>query len=81
MTDSAPSVFNQYVFFSFFSFMYFSLVASPPLMCLSALFSIKTAAASSASLGFICLKRSVISLCTVVVKMILFVKTYVGQKF
>ena len=58
---------------------YFCLVAIPPRMCRSALFSSRILCTLLARRGFIVLSLSVISLCTVVVKMILFVKPYVGQ--
>lgn len=44
--------------------LYFSLVAIPPLMCLSALFSSKISLTSCAKLGFIFSSLSLTSLCT-----------------
>ena len=46
--------------------MYFNLVAIPPLICLSALFSSKTILTFFAKLGFIFISLSDTSLCTVV---------------
>ena len=60
-------------------FLYFFCVARPPLMCLSALFSSSISRIFFARYGFIFISLSLMSLCTVVVKMILFVKPYVGQ--
>ncbi len=46
-------------------FKYLCLVANPPLMCRSALFSSSTSLTCAASIGLNADKRSVISLCTV----------------
>lgn len=47
----------------------------------SALFSSRITLTCDARAGLIFMSLSLMSLCTVVVKMILFVKPYVGEKF
>ena len=55
---------RTYLFYPVF-FLYFFFVASPPRICLSALFSLSIVLACCASWGFIFRSRSVTSLCTV----------------
>ena len=69
------------IYLRYNAFLYFFCVASPPLMWRSALFSSRITLTCDASAGLIFMSLSLMSLCTVVVKMILFVKPYVGQKF
>ena len=61
--------------------LYFSFVASPPRMWRSDLFFSRTFFTSPLKTLSVSGSLTVMSLCTVVVKMILFVKPYVGQKF
>lgn len=62
----SPFTASEHQHCSFCICRYFSLVASPPLICRSDLLTSSTFLASFASPGLICIRRSVTSLCMVV---------------